>query len=369
MAHLNKRGCVSCPTVDIYGTIGAEDLLPFLDEEQKNIVNVTPGKDFPFIVQEYVPAGTNLNLADMVLSLIEQKNLGVYQGDLKPANLRVGQVSGICYFIDYDQAEFLDEEVMNLDNISFFNWCDERAKEKYNFQSFLQYFNKYGIDFENDFMKYFRNGSFNLGETTIFLRQQTTLAKCGVYHALREESIYSDGERDIDDRRPLLDEIVFAAGERVLDVGCNAGLISTYLHDRGCCVTGIDLDQSIIYGARVVANILGKDIRYECLDLDKDDIAEEFDTVILFSVLHHTRNVARNAERLAAKSRRILIECRLKEGGAKPEEGVWQATSNWKFDSVEDLIAMLEGLFPGFELVKNHGQGDRNRYLLEFAKR
>jgi 2-polyprenyl-3-methyl-5-hydroxy-6-metoxy-1,4-benzoquinol methylase len=314
-----------------------------------------------------VPSKTNLNLADMILSLIEQKNLGVYQGDMKPGNLRIDPVSGICYFVDYDQAEFLDEEVMNLDNVSFFDWCNKRAKEKYDFPSFLQYFP--GLDFDSHFMSYFRNGSFNIGATTIFSRQQTTLAECGVYHALREESIYSDGERDIDDRRPLLDAIVFAPGERVLDVGCNAGLVSTYLYDRGCRVTGIDLDQSIIYGARVVANILRKDIRYECLDLDEDDIPGEFDTVTLFSVLHHTRNVARNAERIAAKCRRILIECRLEEAGAKPEDGIWQATSNWKYDRVDDLIAMLEGLFPGFGLVTNHGKGDRSRYLLEFAKR
>ena len=43
-------------------------------------------------------------------------------------------------------------------------------------------------------------------------------------------------------------------------------------------------------------------------------------------------------------------------------------TSAWQYDNVDDLIAMLEDLFPGFKLVKNHGKGDRERYLLELAK-
>ena len=366
MARLNERGCVSAPKVHLYGTIGAEDLLPCLGEEQRAFLRSVPNDTFPFIVEEYLPLGTSLNPADMILSLIEQKNLGVYHGDLKPDNLRVDEKAGICYFIDYDQAEFLDDDVINMDNISFLKWCDERAKEKYDFSSFLQYFPSLSVN--NNFMKYFRNRSFNIGATTIYSRQQTTLAACGIYHTLQKESIHSDGERDIGDRRSLLDTVAFAPGERILDVGCNAGLVSMYLHDRNCRVTGIDLDQSIIYGARFVANILGKDIRYQCVDLDKGEIPGEFDTVILFSVLHHTRNVARNAERIAGICQRILIECRLRENGAKPEDGIWKVTSAWQYDHVDDLIAMLEDLFPGFKLVKNHGKADRERYLLEFAK-
>ncbi len=367
MAHLNERGCVSCPQAYAYGTIGAEDLLPYLDEEQKIIVRAVGKDDFPFIVQDYVKTGTNLNLADMILSMIEQKSLGVYHADPRPDNLRIDEDSGICYLIDYDQAEFLDEDTMNMDNSSFFKWCDNRAKEKYGFSTFLNYFPN--LSFDEHFMRYFRDGSFNIGTTTIFSRQQTTLAQCGIYHSLRGETIFSDGERDISDRRKLLDAVTFEPGERLLDVGCNAGLVSVYLHDRGCRVTGIDLDRSIIYGARFVANILRKDIRYGCVDLDVDELPGEFDTVTLFSVLHHTRNVAENAARIAASCRRILIECRLKEVGAKPEDGVWSATSTWQYETVADLIAGLERLFPGFKLATNHGQGDRERFLLEFVKR
>jgi 2-polyprenyl-3-methyl-5-hydroxy-6-metoxy-1,4-benzoquinol methylase len=366
MGHLNQRGCVSCPQVYVYGTIGAEDLLPHLNAEQRTVVGAAGKDEFPFIVEEYLKCGTTLNLADMILSMIEQKNLGVYHGDPRPENFRVDEDLGICYFIDYDQAEILDDKVMDSDNLDFFKWCDTRAQEKYGFLTFLNYFPT--LNFDQHFMRYFRDSSFNMGATTIFSRQQTTLAECGIYHSLRGDTIFSDGERDISDRRALLDAISFDPGERVLDVGCNAGLVSMYLRDRGCEVTGIDLDQSIIYGARFVANILRKDIRYGCVDLDVDGIPGEFDTVMLFSVIHHTRNMADNAAQIAASCKRILIECRLKEIGAKPEDGVWNATSKWEYATVEDLIAGLENLFPGFKLAKNHGQGDRQRFLLELVK-
>ena len=80
------------------------------------------------------------------------------------------------------------------------------------------------------------------------------------------------------------------AGKSVLDVGCNMGLLSHYLHDKGCKVTGIDMDEKVITGAKMVANILGKDIDFKYLDLDHAKIEEEYDTVCLFSVIHHVAN-------------------------------------------------------------------------------
>ena len=140
-----------------------------------------------------------------------------------------------------------------------------------------------------------------------------------------------------------------------------------YLSDRGCQVKGIDIDQSIIYGAQLISHILRKDIDFECLDLDKREIGDDYDTVMLFSVIHHTRNLEANALSISKRCHRIIIECRLQERGAKPEHGTWIETSVWKCANLDELVTRLEKLFPGFSLTKNHGQVDRGRYILEFT--
>ena len=367
MQYLNSRGCMSCPRYITGGTIPAESLLPWLDTDQARIVRASNKRFFSYIVDQYVESDGTPTAADMLLSVIEQKNLGVYNGDLKPDNLRFDRNLNICFLIDYDQAEFLDENIKQLDNPDFFEWCDQRAQEKYNFTSFLQYFRN--LDYSQHVLPLFRNGAFNLGETALYKSQKTTLAKCGIYHSIKEKSIYADGERDLSDRIRLLEAITFEKDEKVLDIGCNAGLLSRYLHDRGCNVTGIDLDPSIIRAAKIISNILQKDIRFECWDIDIKGIPGTYNTVMLFSVLHHTRNVVKNAGLIANASRRIIIECRLVESGAKPELNRWTRTSEWKFSSVDAMVENLEKMFPGFMLQKNHGGVDRERYILEFSKK
>lgn len=366
MAHLNDRGCLSCPALDGGGTLAAEALLPSLDAEQAALVESTGRAAFPYIVQQYVETTETVSLADLLLALLEQKALGVYHGDLKPEHVRLDPESGVCRFIDYDQAEFLDQAAQDLGNLEFLAWCDARARDKYKLAGFLQCFP--GLDVQAHLLPHFRDGALNLGLTTLFRRQATTMSAGGIYHSLRHPAIFADGERDLGPRTRLLDGIAFAPGERVLDVGCNAGLLCHYLHDRGCAVSGIDLDASIVLGARIVANILGKDIRFACHDLDAAEIPGDYDTIMLFSVIHHSRRLAANARSIAGKCRRIVIECRLEERGAKPEAGRWTQTSGWTYATVDALTAGLEALFPGFRLARNHGQADRGRYVLELVK-
>jgi tetratricopeptide (TPR) repeat protein/SAM-dependent methyltransferase len=362
---LNSKGCISCPQHISNGTISSEELNPWLDEKQVKIVEVSGQETFPYILEQYIEACTG-TLPDMLLSLIEQKNLGVYHGDLKPDNLKFDPQSGVCYLIDYDQAEFLDKKRIGLSNIDFFKWCDQRAHEKYNFNSFLKYFQN--IDYFRHVLPLFRDEAFNLGATTLYKKQQTTLASCGIYHSIRENSIFADGERDISERVKLLDKINLKQSEKILDIGCNSGLLSRYLHDRGCDVTGIDLDSSIIVAAKMITNILQKNIKFECRDIDVEGITGEYDTVMLFSVLHHTRNMVVNAGLIAKACKRIIIECRLSEDGAKPEENGWSKTSAWNYPNTEIMIEKLEEMFPGFKMMKNHGKADRERYVLEFYK-
>ena len=366
MRHLNAAGAVTCPEVLATGVVTLADLLPCLDDRQKARAETAGRTEFPYVVQAYIGNDEGWTLADMMLAYLEQKALGVYQGDPRPENLRFDPGTGICYLIDYDQAEFLPDSIRQASNVKFLEWCSLRAAERYGFSSWLDYFPKLSV--QRDIEPLFRKGAFDMGTTTLWRSQQTTLSAGGIYHRIDTDRVFADGERDLSGRREILDRIAFAPGERVLDVGCNAGLLSLYLDDRGCRVHGVELDPCIVRGARIVANILGRDIRYDCLDLDREAVPDSYDTIMLFSVIHHTRNLEANGRAIAEHCRRIVIECRLQETGAKPEDGTWVGTSKWRYATFDEMVAGLEALFPGFGLAANHGQVDRDRYILEFAK-
>jgi len=134
-------------------------------------------------------------------------------------------------------------------------------------------------------------------------------------------------------------------------------------------VTGIDLDPKIIRGCNILSHILGTGATFLYHDLDAGAVPGTFDTVLLFSVIHHTKNLRANALAISQQCRRIIIECRLAEGGMKPTgSGGWQNTSGWNYPTLPDLVAGMEALFPGFQLARNHGKGDRDRYMLELRK-
>ncbi len=177
-----------------------------------------------------------------------------------------------------------------------------------------------------------------------------------------------NGARGITARRKVLDGIEFKPDEKVLDVGCNMGLLSHYLYDRGCKVTGIDMDESVIISDRILVNILGKKVEFQTLDLDEGKIEEHYDTICLFSVLHHFENIESVAENISQKCDRIILECRLVEYGSKPVDGNWYATSKWVFNSPQELIKFCENIFKGFVFSQDYGKVDRDRNVLVFNK-
>ena len=367
---LNRAHCVTCPTLTSHGSVARSAVDCRLGDNYREILAASDASDYSYIIQQFVPSTAVPSLGDVMLAVLEQKSLGIFHADLRLDNCRMDNATGVCYLIDYDQAERLDEPTCKLGNLEFFAWCDRLICKKYShwgIQHCLQ--GLPGIDPQVAFATLFRDGAFNLGATRLFSNQITTAAKAGVYHTVRERAVYIDGERSLDSRRGYLDAIAFEAGERVLDVGCSSGIVSTYLARRGCKVTGLDLDPEIIRGCRILANILGDEITFLHHDLDLGPVPGEFDTVLLFSVIHHTKHMQANALQLARQAHRIIIECRLEEGGLKPTlQGGWQGTSGWRYATVDDMVAGLEQLFPGFRLHRNHGQGDRDRFVLEFTK-
>jgi SAM-dependent methyltransferase len=362
---LNSKGCQSCPTAHELGSITKESVLSKLNADDSDSVVQNSNDSFRYMIQDYVPHSDKVRFADIVFSILEQKSLGVYQGDIKPANLRFNRENSVCYIIDYDQAIELNEETRSLPNLKFFEFCSEHDKSKFGIGNWLRHFNNYN---DHSLANVFRDGSFELGQTTIFNKQKTTNSVTGFYHSMNTPQLFIEGSRTLDVRAEALDKLQFKKGETVLDVGCNAGLLCEYLHDRGCLASGFDNDSRITVAAKMVYNILGKDINFFHLDLDEAEEISNYDTVMLFSVLHHTRNVRENAIKIAEKSNRIILESKLIEIGKQPYGDDWVETSGWKVRNVEELVLLAEELFPGFKLRENLGQVDKHRYMLEFVK-
>jgi len=339
--YLNDSGCVTCPRLVSQGMLPSSE---------------------PYFIQERIHSKGSPNTADMLLALIEQKSFGLYQGDFKPENMVFD--GNVCYLIDYDQAQ-RDDCFVQMNNTDFIEWIAKDFQERRGHDFFTdpnRNFNK------QEMLGLFKDDSLNLGETAVLRNQKTTNTATGFYHQLENDKVYIDGVRDLSERKPILDKIVFNHGEKVLDVGCNLGLLAHYLSDRTCDVTGIDLDENIIAAATIVSNILGKDVEFRAIDIGDAVKLEHYDTVCLFSVLHHVQDMEQAIKSLSQNCNRIIMECKLHEVGSRPTSLGWKRTNKWKFENIEGLVAFLESQFVNFKLEENYGLVDRNRYILSFIK-
>lgn len=363
--RLNTAKCVSCPLLGGVGRVSKSELPPTVQTPET-------AHEFSAIIMAYIPTESTVGLHDLLLTILEQQKLGWFHADIRPENLRFNPRNKVCYLIDYDQAEPLTDDQINLPFVEFLRWADQRVRNKYHqfgYNGIFCYFS--GVTLDHSILPRLDHGRVDVGATKLFSSAETTLNESKIYHAIDLPDVVAHGERNLRSRLRLIDNIEFSVGERVLDVGCNSGLLCAYLAKRGCEVTGYDLDPCIIDGARMLSHIRGDASRvsFACIDLDRAESIGSFDTIMLFSVLHHTENVERNAKLIAEACSRIIIECRIKEVGQKPKDGKWVETTSWNYESVDDLINDLCRYFPGFVFSENYGQADRNRYVLEFKKK
>lgn len=371
LQKLGTLGCVSSPAVVEAGMLDVSMLRDVVGDEFLGAAGER--MQIYYLVERFIETAPKMRFADLIAAMLEQKSLGIYHGDIKPANIRFDEARGVCIFVDYDHAEELPDEIASMNAADFFAWCDQHEKEKYQgeFDTWRRHFDN--LDFEKHIAPMLRDGAFNLAFTTPYRRQATTNTDNGVYHTINSPVVFADGVRDLKDRAALLDRVQFAPGEKVLDVGCNAGLLCHYLFSRGCKPTGIDMDTHIIVSAEMVANILGIKADFIALDIDNADLPGKFDTICLFSVIHHTQKVEENGQKIAKGCRRILIECRLTEHGRKPihtQNGnvKWTDASVWSYPDEASLFQGLEKLFPGFVVSQKVGNADKHRILLELIK-
>lgn len=383
ITKLNNKNCQSSPYPIAYyadlNTDNWEHLCNSVDNDEiEKYLSDNKPDSFDCFYIERIIGDDSYSLADVVFSMIEQKSIGYYHADIKPKNILFDKKMGICRFFDYDQAFFIPD---NLTNGKFFDFCDRYDVMFYKQTGWLRHFSHLGWS-NDELKKLFEYDSFNMANASVFKLQKTTNSQTGIYHTIENKDIFIDGSRALDGRLQALDKLKFDKNEKVLDVGCNAGLLCHYLENRECDVTGIDNDHNIIVAAKMISNIMKRVICFDHFDLDNilnTEITEEeyqlptdnglADTVMLFSVLHHTKNPVFHAKGIAENCSRIVLETRLVENGKQPHNGQWVPTSSWNFSSIEDLITtMEEQFFVGFKHTGFTESCDKGRYILEFRK-
>ncbi|MDX1541284.1 MAG: hypothetical protein R3349_07745, partial [Geminicoccaceae bacterium] len=126
------------------------------------------------------------------------------------------------------------------------------------------------------------------------------------YHRLRIAGLDLPGERDFATRWRTIEAVADLRDRRVLELGCNLALFSTFALRAGAAAAlACDRDREILGAAAEVARTLGAHPSLVELDLDADAPWErtlkpfEADLVVALSVVHWLRTPARTLRFLA----------------------------------------------------------------------
>jgi len=371
LRHLNDNKCVSVPKLLDFGTVNVEELISE-DKNLTKIFNCSKSENICQLSQE--KQGKTIGkyfISDLILAIVEQAKLGVIQNDFKKENIFFSNKSNVV-IIDYDQA-IIDESFKNLKPKEVLDKSMELDFKSYKIKKrgWLRHFNflSYNLHLKNLFDD---KGRLNLLNTSLYKNQYSTNTKNMAYHTYSSKNLFVKGIRDLEDRVGILSKINFKKDEKVLDIGSNIGILAHFLDNKGCKVTGYELDLKAYVCSKYINNIDSFNINFHHIDLDNEKSISKFETVFLFSVIHHTKNLIENGKKISENSDRIIIECRLKEDGKKPilkdKRTIWEISSSWNFANTDDLHSYLEELFPFHKVFKNHGKCDKSRYIIELKK-
>ena len=122
------------------------------------------------------------------------------------------------------------------------------------------------------------------------------------YYALDVGGVHFPGERPWEQRWQVLRTITDFSGKRILELGCNMGLLATHLakHSSPSAVMGTDIDEEILRSAEIVMRAYG--VEGDLMRVDFDDEAsweeelEKFSPDIVFAL--NVVNWVKDKERL-----------------------------------------------------------------------
>jgi SAM-dependent methyltransferase len=114
-------------------------------------------------------------------------------------------------------------------------------------------------------------------------------------------------------------------GKSVLDIGCSYGYFCLEAMRRGASrALGIDVDPDSIRMAKLIAECLNSSAEFRTLDIDVEDLGEQFDYVLCLNVLHHVRNPIAVLDKLIAAVReRLILEIAAIGRHDRRKLGIW----------------------------------------------
>ncbi len=204
---LNDKKCKTCVELihltEILGEVLAKHWLSAL----AYALEFDPAESYPMMITRAYPKMTPVRTQDMAMAIIEQKKLGVWNGDVTIDDTLIDTRDDCIKFVDYDQAILLDDEKIQMGNADFFDWLDEDATSRFSKYGVQTFTHNLEVSRKTHFTPFFDGDSFNIGRTLLFLSQKTTLDENKIYHSFRTKDVYAVGERSLDDRVEHLDKL------------------------------------------------------------------------------------------------------------------------------------------------------------------
>lgn len=146
-------------------------------------------------------------------------------------------------------------------------------------------------------------------------------------------------------------------GSRILDLGVGSGWTSIFLAKMGYVVTGLDISPEMIKIASAKAKSENAMVDFRVMDIEKVDIHEKFDAILVYDTLHHcfqeSQVIASCKKLLKDKGKILIVEPNYFHG------------QDPKAQKIAEKYGILEkGYFPCYliKLLKNHGFSDIKRY-------
>jgi SAM-dependent methyltransferase len=301
---------------------------------------------------------------DLVLALLEQQSVGVYNGALTIRNLRYDAIDRICRFANYEDAVYLSDAERALPPRDFIDWCAQRERERCAAGGAASFFLS-GLR-SHDWI--WEAGRLRLRATQLLLDMRRARLPEACLQRVDTAKLTLPIGLDCQSQLEALRRLELPRDCQMLEIGSGLGRISRELAAAGHQLTGIDTDPQQVIGAQFISSTEESRVDYRELDLDHEDLEGVWDVVLLMNVFQHFTQPERASQRIGAACRqRIYLEAGLEAKGYK-WEGLWyRSRPAWAFSSESELRKYFSGWFPDFAFV---GEGvptenGRKIYCLE----